>query len=435
MRTLNITLKITRLGLLASLSLANISTLADTKAMQPDQDSLTVANTCFAFDLLKQIAGKQSGGNVFISPYSISTVLQMVVDGSAGTTKQEIESMLYLNEMVGDSAVGGPKQEIESVRYLNGMAARDEACKNLVQSITSGQSNVTLNLVNSIWFKQGVGLRPEFAAACTNYFKAETGALDFSSPQSVKIINDWAEMNTHGHIKDIVRWPMNPLTRVILANAIYFKGRWAREFDKSATKDRAFTSPDGVQKQVPMMQQQGHFDYFQGKGFQAVCLPYDGGRLEMELFLPNISSDVNKLLSGFNGSIWQNEIQRQFRVCEGLVVLPHFTLNYDVILNETLEVLGMKRAFSSDADFSTMSADKLFLSEVTQKSFLQINEEGTVAAAVTTVSLRAMAVRRPEKPFEMILDHAFFFGIDDKTTHCILFMGIVSNPGDVTPKF
>lgn len=421
-------LKIARLGLLAVIYLAGFSALADTQA---DQDSLIAANTSFAFDLLKQIAGKQPGGNVFISPYSVSTVLQMVGDGAAGSTKQEIESVLYLNEMVGDSTAGGPKQEIESVPYLNGMAARDEACKSLVQSITSGHSNVTLNLANSIWFKQGVELRPEFVAGCTNYFQAETGALDFTSPQSARIINNWAEKNTHGRIKDIVQWPMNPLTRVILANAIYFKGRWAHEFDKSATKDRAFTSPDGTQKQVPMMQQQGHFDYVQAKGFQAVRLPYAGGRLQMYLFLPDSSSDIKKLLAGFDGSVWQNKILPQFRDREGIVALPRFKLNYNVILNESLEALGMKRAFSADADFSAMSAEKLFLSEVKQKSFVEVNEEGTEAAAVTTATLRTMAVMRPEKPFEMILDHPFYFVIGDQTTRSILFMGIVSNPGAV----
>jgi serpin B len=431
MRTLNRILKIARHALLAVICLTGFSALAEAQA---DQDNLTADNTGFAFDLLKQIAGQRPADNVFISPYSVSSVLQMVVDGAAGSTKQEMESVLYLNEMVGDSAAGGPKQAIESVRYLNGMAARDEACKSLVQSITSGQSNVDLNLANSIWFKQGVDLRPEFVAGCTNYFHAETGALDFSSPQSAKFINDWAEKNTHGRIKDIVQWPMNPLTRVILANAIYFKGRWAREFDASATKDRAFTSPDGTQKPVPMMQQKGHFDYVQGKGFQAVCLPYAGGRLEMRLFLPDNGSNLKKLLAGFDGSVWQNEIQRQFRDREGMVVLPRFKLNYNLVLNEPLEALGMKHAFSADADFSAMSAEKLFLSEVRQKSFVEVNEEGTQAAAVTTATFHASVVIRPASPFEMVLDHPFFFVISDRTTHAILFMGIVSNPDTVSSK-
>ena len=432
MKTLKIILKIAKPGLLVLLCLAGISALADNQA---DQDSLAAANTGFAFDLLKQIAGKQPDGNIFISPYSVSTVLQMVVDGAAGSTKQEMESVLYLNEMVGDSAPGGPKQKIESVRYLNGMAARDDACKSLIQSIADGQSDVTLNLANSIWFKQGVELRPEFVAGCTNYFKAETGELDFGSPRSAKIVNGWAEKNTHGQIKDIVQWPFNPLTRVILANAIYFKGHWARQFDKSATTGRAFTPPEGAQIQVPMMQQRGHFDYFQSPEFQAVRLPYVGGRLVMYLFLPANDSGIKKLLAGFDGSLWQNEVQRQFRDREGMVVLPRFKLNYNVVLNKPLETLGMKHAFSADADFSVISAEKLFLSEVKQKSFVEVNEEGTEAAAVTIATFHASVVMRPESPFEMVLDHPFFFVIGDKTTHSILFMGIVSNPGEGVSKF
>lgn len=417
--------------LLAFLCLIGFSALADPQA---DEDSLTAANTSFAFDLLKQIASTQPGGNVFISPYSVSTILQTVLDGAAGRTKQEMESVLYLNEMVGDRAAGGPKLEIESVRYLNGMAARDEAGKSLVQAITRGQTNVTLNLANSIWFKQGAEMRPEFLAGCTNYFEAETGQLDFSSPQSAKIINDWAEESTHGRIQAIVQWPLNPLTQVILANAIYFRGHWAREFDKAVTKDRPFTSSDGIQRQVPMMRQQGHFDYAQGKGFQAVRLAYAGGRMKMYLFLPASRSDIKNLLAGFDGSMWRNDIQRLFRGREGIVVLPRFTLNYNVVLNEPLEAMGMKQAFSPDADFSAMCAGKLFLSEVEQKSFVEVNEEGTEAAAVTTASFHASVMMRPESPFEMILNHPFFFVIDDETTHSILFMGIVSNPWVVSSR-
>ncbi len=410
MNILNIISKITQLGVVVLVCFAGIAVQADTQA---DQDSLIAANTGFAFDLLEQIADKQPGGNVFVSPYSVSSILQMVGDGASGVTKQEIESVLH----------------------VNGLATRDTACRKLDQSITSGQSNVILNLANAIWLTQGVALNPEFVAACTNYSQAKTGALDFASPQSAKIINDWAAANTHGRIKDIVQWPMNPLTRVILANAIYFKGNWAHEFDKSATTDRAFTPIDGTQIQVPMMQQHGHFDYFQAQGFQALCLPYAGGRLQMYLFLPDSGSDIKKLLAGFDGGAWQNKIPTHFRNREGTVMLPRFKLNYDVILNEPLEALGMKHAFSSDADFSAMSAEKLFLSEVKQKSFVEVNEEGTEAAAVTTATLRALAVMRPEKPFEMILDHPFFFAIGDKTTRAILFMGIVSNPSAVTAKF
>jgi serpin B len=432
MRTWNIIFKFARRGLLAVISLAGFSVLADSQA---DQDSLTTANTSFAFDLLKQLASQQPDGNLFISPYSVSTVLQMIVDGAAGGTKQEMESVLYLNEMVGDNAIGGTKRGIESVPYLNGMAARDAACKSLSQSIFSGQSDVTLNLANSFWYQQDIEVKPEFMTGCTNYFQTKTEALDFRRPQSARTINDWAEISTQGRITDIVQWPIRPLTRVILANAIYFKGHWLREFEKGATQSRTFTLSDNTRKQVPMMQQHGHFDYFQAPGFQAVRLPYAGGRLEMFLLLPVIGFDIKKLLADFDGNFWQEKILPRFRDREGMVVLPRFTLNYNVVLNQPLEALGMKLAFSADADFSAMSAEKLYLSEVKQKSFVEVNEEGTEAATVTTATFHTQAMIRPESPFEMILNHPFFFVIGDKMTRSILFMGIVSNPDMAATKF
>lgn len=396
--------KIARSGALTSAWLGCVIMAANASA---DQDSLATANSDFAFDLLKQIEGGQPDANIFISPYSVSTVLQMVSEGAAGGTQDELKQTLHLNEQ----RVTGPD------------------CQSLDRAVTAGQDDVTLSLANSIWYKQGFDLKPEYTAACTNYFQAATGALDFASPQAAAAINDWAEKNTHGRIKDIVQSPIDPLTRVILANAIYFKGRWAREFDQALTKNRAFTPPDGAAKPVPMMQQRGHFEYYQGPEYQAVRLSYAGQRLQMFLFLPATNSSIQQLLGSFAGDTWQNKILPQFQDHDGTVVLPRFRLNFDVRLNSPLQALGIKQAFSANADFSAMSDEKLYLSEVKQKSFVEVNEEGTEAAAVTTGTFHALAMMQPEKPFEMILDHPFFFVISEATTHSILFMGVVCDPG------
>jgi serine protease inhibitor len=396
-------LKITRAGFPALAALASFPALADTPA---NPRNLALANARFAFDLLKQIAADQPGRNVFISPYSVSSVLQMVSDGAAGKTKREMEGVLH----------------------LTGLASLDAACRDLAQTVTNGQKDVTLNLASSLWYKQGSSLKPAFAAACAHFFQAKTGALDFANPQSARTINDWAAQNTHGRIQNIIQWPINPLTRVILANAIYFKGQWARAFDPSATTNHPFNLPDGTQNSAPMMQQRGHFDYYRAPEYQAVRLPYAGGRLAMYLFLPGAGSNVRQMLVGFDGNAWRAQILPRFRDREGLVMLPRFKLSYAATLNQPLQALGMKRAFSTDADFSAMSDDKLLLSEVKQKSFVEVNEQGTEEAAATTATMRALAVMRPEAPFEMILDHPFFFMIGDETTHSILFMGIVANP-------
>jgi serpin B len=384
---------------------ASLTALADLPA---NQVMLNTANTGFAFDLLKQIAGEQPGKNIFISPFSVSTVLQMVANGAAGDTKAEMQRVL--------KTTGLPAGMLNA------------AGKDLYQSLNS-QTNVILNLANAIWYKEGFHLKPGFVTDNKNFFSAKLAGVDFAKPESAQTINDWADTSTHGKIKQVVQWPFPPLTRVILANAIYFKGKWDRPFDKQSTKDHAFdVLPGGTSKQVPTMWQHGHFNYQQGDGFQAVRLPYAGKRLQMYLFLPDTNSSPTKLLADLNADTWRDKILPKFQDKEGTLALPRFKLDYDVRLNDPLKALGMRQAFAVDADFSAMAEEPLFVSEVKQKSFVEVNEEGTEAAAVTTVTMHAQAVFRPEKPFEMIVDRPFLFVIGDDQTRSILFLGVVHDP-------
>jgi serpin B len=391
-----------KLGFGILLCIAGLTALA---AAPADQGKLASANTAFAFDLLKQITREQPGTNVFISPVSVSTVLQMVANGAASDTKTEMQRMLKTTALAPDL-----------------LAA---ACKDLNESLNS-QTNVILNLANAIWFQDGVHLKPGFAATNSRFFHAELAPVDFLKPISAQIINDWADTSTHGKIKDVVQFPFPPLTRVILANAIYFKGKWERPFDKKATKMRDFHLAQAGIKPTPTMWQRGNFSCQAGDDFQAVRLPYAGGRLQMYLFLPNTNSNPAKFLAGMDGSAWQDKILAGFRDREGTLAFPRFKLDYDVALNDPLQALGMRHAFE-DADFSAMASEPLFVSQVKQKSFVEVNEEGTEAAAVTMVTMLAMA-DRPEKPFEMIVDRPFFFVIADDQTKSILFMGVIYDP-------
>ena len=368
---------------------ASLAALADLPA---NQAKLDVANTGFAFDLLKQIAGEQPGTNIFISPFSVSTVLQMVANGAAGDTKAEMQRVL--------KTAGLPAETLNA------------ACKDLNQSLNS-QTNVILNLANAIWYKEGFHLKPGFVSDNKNFFPAELAGVDFGKPESAQTINDWADNSTHGKIKEVVRWPFPPLTRVILANAIYFKGKWDRPFDKQATKDHAFNVlSGGTPKQVPTMWQHGHFNYQQGDGFQAVRLPYAGGHLQMFLFLPDTNSSPAKLLADLNADTWRDKILPEFRDKEGTLAFPRFKLDYDVTLNDPLKALGMRQAFATGQIFQPWPMSRLFVSEVKQKSFVEVNEEGTEAAAVTTVVMEGSAIMKPIKPFEMIVDRPFLFVIE-----------------------
>ena len=372
----------------------------------PDDARLAAANTGFAFDLLQKIAGAQPDANVFISPFSVSTVLQMVANGANGDTRTEMQHVLK---------TAGLSPE-----------ALNAACQDLNGSLQV-QTNVTLNLADAIWYQAGVRLKPGFVATNKRFFQAGLAPVDFKKPESAKTINDWADKSTHGKIKEIVRWPFDPLTRLILANAIYFKGKWDRPFEKSATKSHVFHPAGGGEKQVPMMWQRGHFNYLEGEGFQAARLPYGGNRLQMYLFLPGTNSSPAKLLATLDSETWRDKILPGFHDGEGLLALPRFRLEYDVTLNDPLKALGMRHAFE-DADFSAMAGEPLFVSKVKQKSFVEVNEEGTEAAAVTTVMVGREAIIQPIKPFEMIVDRPFFFIIGDSETQSILFMGLVYDP-------
>jgi serpin B len=395
-----------KLGFWVLLWFAGLTVLAASPA---DQEKLASANTGFAFDVLKRITQIQPGTNVFISPFSVSTVLQMVANGAAGDTKTEMQRVL--------KTTGLPPEALNA------------ASKDLNQSLNS-QTNVILNLANAIWYKNEFHLKPEFVSVNKNFFLAKLAGVDFGKPESAQTINDWAETSTHGKIKQVVQWPFDPLTRVILANAIYFKGKWDRQFDKQSTKDRAFNMLPGgrMPKQVPTMWQNGRFNYQQGDGFQAVRLSYAGGRLQMYLFLPDTNSSPTKLLADLNAESWRDKILPKFQDSDGTLALPRFKLDYDVILNDSLKALGMKRAFD-DADFSAMADEPLFVSEVKQKSFVVVNEEGTEAAAVTTVNMMTRGrLLHPPEIFKMIVDRPFLFVIGDDTTKSILFMGVIYDP-------
>jgi serine protease inhibitor len=393
------------LGFGVLLSFAGLMVLASAPA---DQEKLASANSGFAFDLLKQIAGEQPGTNIFISPFSVSTVLQMVANGAAGDTKAEMQRDL--------KTAGLPAETLNA------------ACKDLNQSLNS-QTNVILNLANAIWYKEGFHLKPGFVSDNRNYFSAELAGVDFGKPESAQTINQWADTGTHGKIKHVVRHPFPPGTQVILANAIYFKGRWDRPFDKKDTKGHAFNVlPGGKSKQVPMMWQHGKFSCQEGDDFQAVRLSYTGKRLQMFLFLPATNSSPAKLLAELDADTWQNKILPGFRDREGTLALPRFKLDYDVTLNDPLKTLGMRQAFTAGANFSAMADEPLWVSTVKQKCFVEVNEEGTEAAAVTTVTLVNALMFRPEQPFNMIVDRPFLFVIGDDAKKSILFMGVIYDP-------
>ena len=381
-------------------------------AAAADLQKLAEANNTFAFKLLKQIAQDQPTANIFISPYSAATALQMVVNGAAGQTKAEMRQVLGITNLTPDK--------------LNGAAMAAAGLLNL------NDRNVVLTTANALWYQQGSQIKKSFLDANRNFFSATIKPLDFSNvPAAEKEINQWASDETHGRIADIANGIINPLyTDLILANAIYFKGQWLYPFDKNLTKERTFHPVVGAEKNLPMMAMSKKFVYRKGSDYQAVRLPYLGNNLAMFVFLPDDGSSPEKLLGSMNGDTWQSFTMQGFDYLDGKLILPRFKLEFMVELNRSLAALGMETAFSQGkADFSDMFNDPHFISEVRQKAFVEVGEEGTEAAAVTEVgvssSIGGIEMNLP-KPFEMIVDRPFLFTIVDSRSGMILFIGVVN---------
>ncbi|HSY19412.1 MAG TPA: serpin family protein [Candidatus Acidoferrales bacterium] len=383
------------------------ATLQTIFAADSDLSQLAAANNTFAFKLLKQLSGEKKDGNVFVSPYSTATALQMAANGAAGQTKKE---MLATLETAGLTP-----------------ATLNEASK-AAAALSSTDTNLILTTANALWYRQGAAIKPAYLDDNRKYFASTIKALDFgNAPAAEAEINQWASDQTHGRIDGIANGMITPATDLILANAIYFKGKWEDPFDKKLTKYRPFHPPTGPEKNLPMMSMSKKFTYRQGSGYQAVRLPYMGGNLAMYVFLPDPGSSPAKLLDIMNGDKWQRVTVPGFSIHEGLVVLPKFKLENTLDLNTPLAALGMKTAFTKQADFSAMFSDPHSISEVRQKAFVEVGEEGTEAAAVTMIGVTASAIiMNPAKPFEMIVDRPFLFTIVDAHTEMILFMGVVN---------
>ncbi len=377
------------------------------------RDELSDANTRFGIALLKQIVKQDGEQNTFISPASIAIALAMTYNGASGETQKAMAQTLQLNGM--------------SLKDVNTAYAALRA------SLMNVDPSVQLDIANSLWVRQGTDLNPSFVQRDQQYFDAQVQELDFTNPSAAATINNWVSQNTKGKIAQIVdRIP--PQTVLYLINAIYFKGAWAVPFDPARTTDLPFHPLDGSTIQVPMMSRQGTFTYLKGSDFQAVSLPYGNGRLSMLVFLPDATSSLAEFEGQLNETNW-NKWMSQLHEAHGMLRLPRFQMQYGLSLNEALKALGMANAFDPQAaNFSAMRAGtgpqvgNFYISDVQHKTYLEVNEQGTEAAAVTSVGVGITAVRPQDQSFSMIVDRPFFIAIRDEATHTILFMGEIAKP-------
>jgi serpin B len=372
-------------------------------------NSVVTANTKFGFNLFNEIRKTEQDKNIFISPFSVSIALAMTLNGASGETEQAMTDTLQL-------------QGLDSESINTGYAG-------LRQILLTSDPKVTLTIANSLWARQEFSFKPDFLQRNTQFFGAEISTLDFNDPSASKTINQWVDTNTNGKIQKIVGDQIDPITVLFLINAIYFKGTWQNEFDPSKTREGPFHLANGDEKQVPMMRQQRWYPYYRGENFQAISLAYGDGQMSMYIFLPDRESDLNIFLENLNAESWENWMS-QFHEQDVSLVMPKFKLEYGKTLNDPLKALGMGVAFDPElADFSRMASlefGNLYIEKVVHKTFVEVNEEGTEAAAATSVEVGVKSV--PPPPISFSVDRPFFFAIRDNETKTVLFMGVVVEP-------
>jgi serine protease inhibitor len=366
------------------------------------------ATNQFGFALLQQLREADKAQNILFSPTSITLALAMTYNGAAGETESAMSQAMHLQDM--------DKQTL------------NRAVSDLRQSLQSVDQKVELVLANSLWARQGVSFKPSFLEVNRRYFGAQVSVLDFADPAAPNTVNRWVDSSTKGKIKKMVE-NISPRSVMFLMNAIYFNGRWQNPFDKTLTQEKPFYLADGTQKSVSMMAQVGRFPYLKGENFQMVSLAYGAGRMSMVIVLPDEGVSLEKWLEALDAKRWKEWTSRLV-LSEGEVRIPRFKVDDDRVLNDALKAMGMEVAFDATrADFTQMREERdLFLEKVHHKAVVEVNEEGTEAAAVTSVQVGITSVQQPRPPFKMIVDRPFFFAIRDSRTGIVLFIGAVYDP-------
>jgi serpin B len=376
------------------------------RALTPAEAEIVAATGAFAFGLLREVNADWRDDNLFISPLSASMALGMTMNGAAGTTFEEMRQMLGFGTR--------PLVEINA------------GYQGLIGMLRGLDPKVTFQLANAIWYDRPFEpyINPPFLSEVRQWFDAEVDAADMGTPESVQTINDWAKEQTNGKIDKVIDDTRDLV--MLLANAIYFKGDWRDQFDKSKTSPAPFTTLGSGEVQVPTMERDGPLLHGSLDNAVVYELPYGGNAFAMTILLPNEGVDVNDFVASLTSARWQQATAQLFER-PNVIHLPKFTLEWKDTLNAPLQRLGMQSAFvPNQADFTNLSQSRgrdLYVSFVRQDAFVDVNEEGTEAAAVTTVGVVETSAPLPAR-----IDRPFVFAIRERLSGTILFVGKIVDP-------
>ena len=407
-----------------------ITTAADCRAVdkataseKTNKQLIVTGNNKFALELYAKLRSKE--GNLFFSPYSISTALAMAHAGARGQTEAQMAGVLHF------PIITKPGTELSSMLIPDRQKFASVFGKIIKDLNNRGKKGgYELRVANALWGQEGYEFLEEFLELIKTNYGGRLNEVDFvrAAETARKTINTWVEKETNDKIKNLIqKGVLDSMTRLVLTNAIYFKGNWARQFKENRTKDAPFTLSDGRKVDVAMMNQTGQFNYMETESFQGLELPYVDDELSMIILLPNEFDGLDefeKTLTSGNLSKWMDELHNR----EVRVSIPKFKMTSQFALASVLKSMGMIDAFSPNADFSGMNGRRdLFISAVIHKAYVDVNEEGTEAAAATAVTMKLTSIGPSRIPV-FCADHPFLFIIRDNHSGSILFIGRVMNP-------
>jgi serpin B len=378
------------------------------RTLSSGEQAVIVGSNAFGFGLLRELDRTRADSNIFMSPLSASMALGMAMNGSAGQTFDEMRAALSFGTRSGSEINASYRSLIDLLRGLD--------------------KTVDFRIANSIWYRAGFPFEQTFLDESRQFFDAKVSGLDFAAPSAVPTINDWVNQSTNGKIDKIVDGPIADDVVMYLINAIYFKGAWTTRFDKSLTRPDQFTTVSGATAPIAMMRRTDTVRVAETTDAQVLDLPYGGGAFAMTILLPKAGKSIASLVSSLTADSWQAAVTNTSpRSVE--LQMPRFTLRWEALLNDPLKALGMRQAFEGGrADFSRMSSsagDRLYISRVKQKSFVDVHEEGTEAAAVTSVEISVTCACGPQV---IRIDRPFVFAIRERLSGTILFLGKIVRP-------
>jgi len=378
------------------------------RALSSGEQAVIGASNTFGFNLLRELDRTRADSNIFMSPLSASMALGMTMNGAAGQTFDEMRSALAFGTR--------PSAEINA------------SYRSLIDMLRTLDKTVDFRIANSIWYRAGFPFEATFLDESKQFFDAKVAPLDFAAASAVPTINTWVKESTNGKIDKILDGPIADDVVMYLINAIYFNGSWTARFDKSLTRQDEFTTIDGTTAPIAMMRRTDTVRVAETADAQVVDLPYGGGAFAMTIIMPEPGKSVSSLVSSLSADSWQAAVgNTAARSVE--LQMPKFTLRWEALLNDPLEALGMRLAFQGDAaDFTRMSraaGNRLYISKVKQKSFVDVHEEGTEAAAVTSVEIRVTCACGPQV---IRIDRPFIFAIRERLSGTILFLGKIVRP-------